>query len=412
MAPSRGGAAPPQPELLEAAKVFQATDEAGIVSHFAEQGFVVVAPVLDDARVEASLNELWTSLSLLGGHPGLRRNDPETWGTDAWPGGSRNFLDPLDPCAEAESWQNRVDPTVTGVFRLLLARASSGACTFEAPEPRSADGSMVVSVDRFGVMRPTVDVGSRAERAEWRTSRNWLHFDQNPWSRPEFFGVQGLLSLSDADETIGGFVTVPGFHKEFKNWGVAHPEGSVKGATVHTIPFTVPLDDEMQARRKKVLVPKGGLLVWDSRMPHENFPNTGTSWRVVQYVTCRTLSADELAKRAAAWHAGLRTGLLPAGFARRFSPAEWALLGMLAPDGGPAQLVEAVADGEALSERLLQAARDLRRAYRLKQTAIEPLQLKEAAELFRSAFATSPALREPLAKVAAAEANYLPFWIL
>ena len=29
----------------------------------------------------------------------------------------------------------------------------------------------------------------------------------------------------------------------------------------------------MQARRVKVLVPKGGLLVWDSRMPHENFPN-------------------------------------------------------------------------------------------------------------------------------------------
>ena len=36
-----------------------------------------------------------------------------------------------------------------------------------------------------------------------------------------------------------------------------------------------------QGRRSKILVPSGALLVWDSRLPHENFPNEGEDWRIV-----------------------------------------------------------------------------------------------------------------------------------
>lgn len=205
-----------------------------------------------------------------------------------------------------------------------------------------------------------------------------------------------------------------GFQREFEDWARRHPERSVKGATASTVPFPVPIDDEMQDRRQKIFVPQGALLVWDSRMPHENFPNEGGSWRIVQYVTCKRLSPSDLERRACAWRAGLRTGLVPAGFARRFSAAAWALLGMAAsasePDLDP--LLEALRAGEALAPELLEAAQRWRRAYRLKQTAIDPLQLKEAGDLFRAAFATNPALREVLQRVAAAEASYLPFWIL
>lgn len=66
----------------------------------------------------------------------------------------------------------------------------------------------------------------------------------------------------------------------------------------------------------------------------------------------------------------------------------------------------------ALVPEQLEAAEKLRRAYRLKQTAELPEQLKEAMALFREAFKVTPALQEVLQWVAKAESSYLPFWIL
>jgi len=405
----------PDPE----APVFGLEDEDGYERHFLEHGFVVVGGVLDDERVETTVSELWESPSLLGGHEGLRRDDPATWGGDAWPAGCRNFLDPLDPCSEAESWRNRVHPAVNRIFDVLWR---SLRLEGEGEEP---DGRLVVSVDRFGVMRPTrvrlpaadPSVAGAAgetvkERPEWRTSRNWLHWDQNPWASPGFYGVQGLVALSDGAPTSGGFVTVPGFHREFGRWSQEHPQGTVAKYTAKTIPFPVPLGDEMQDRRVKVVVPRGGFLVWDSRMPHENFPNEDESWRLAQYITCKRLSVEALGRRAAAWHAGLRTGLVPASFARRFSPEEQARLGMAPLEDHARQLQQALEEGEALSPEALEAARKLKRGYRLKQIAMAPNELQEAGQLFREAFGVNPRLKEPLQCVAAAEDSYLPFWIL
>lgn len=283
---------------------------------------------------------------------------------------------------------------------------------------RAAPGSLhseglVMSVDRFGLMRPTKlwqEGGSWQEKPEWRTSKNWLHWDQNPWSTPGFFAMQGLLCLSGSSANSGGFATVPGFHLEFASWAEANPEGSIPKRNKKMVPFPVPLEDEMQERRVKVLVPSGGLLVWDSRMPHENFPNQDHCWRIVQYVTCKRMAAEDLQRRAAAWHAGLRTGLVPAAFARRFSPEEQLRLGMACHD--LPLLEKAIEAGELLSQEALEASAKLRRAYRLKQTAETPNELQEAMQLFKDAFAVNPELKEPLQRIAAAESSYLPFWLL
>lgn len=267
--------------------------------------------------------------------------DPDTW-SDGWPVGCRNFLDPLEPCSEVETWRNRVNPAVNRVFDVLW----EGLPELDSDEEGASveGGSLVMSVDRIGVMRPTklckatTDGQMWVERPEWRTSRNWLHWDQNPWSSPGFTAVQGLLCLAGSSGSSGGFVTVPGFHREFAQWSQRHPAGSIPKRSSTMIPFPVPVEDEMQARRRKVLVPSGGLLVWDSRLPHENFPNEDHSWRI--------------------------------------------------------------------------AARKLRRAYRLKQTAELPTELQEATALFREAFAANPDLKLPLQCVAKSESTYLPFWLL
>ena len=50
-------------------------------------------------------------------------------------------------------------------------------------------------------------------------------------------------------------------------------------ANMYHFPPGVPVFS--QGRRSKILVPSGALLVWDSRLPHENFPNEGEDWRIV-----------------------------------------------------------------------------------------------------------------------------------
>lgn len=71
--------------------------------------------------MEATLDEVWSSESLLKGH-GLEREAPESW--EAWPGGCRNFLDSLEPCLEVQTWRNRVDRKVNRVFEVCLGSES------------------------------------------------------------------------------------------------------------------------------------------------------------------------------------------------------------------------------------------------------------------------------------------------
>mmetsp|Transcript_64229 Transcript_64229/g.112075 ORF Transcript_64229/g.112075 Transcript_64229/m.112075 type:complete len:470 (+) Transcript_64229:64-1473(+) len=461
----------PPPEALPGKDhIFAPADEEGFGCYFQEHGFVVIDGVLGDESVSATVDELWECPSLLGGYPMIQRSDPKTWGGDDWPAGSRNFLDSLDPCLERQSWRNRVNPVISRIYEVLYRSVPPDGQEGEQEEIKqepeeSSDGELVVSVDRFGVMRPALvrvtvagdKGGSPADaaatapaaaaakagyptcggqlpvapapaslskegteasrtvtvpRPEWRTSRNWLHWDQNPWSTPGFFAMQGLVGLSASSSTSGGFVTVPGFHHKFRQWGQDHPEGSIPKRTAKMVPFPVPLEDEMQSRRVKVIVPPGGLLVWDSRMPHENFPNEGETWRLVQYIMYKRLRPAALEHRAEAWRASIRTGLVPAAFARSFSSEEWARLGMATHAEDALKLEAALQEGEKLSPEALEAARKLRRAYRLKQTAMDPLSLREAKELFQAAFSVNPALKEPLQRVAAAEDTYLPFWIL
>jgi len=120
-----------------------------------------------------------------------------------------------------------------------------------------------VSIDRFGIMRPTKNIPMRplepkkhrvdveVESNEdvkldftgWRSISNWIHWDLNPWMWTggkkeglnyqfednfisEFNGtknlgdlkLQGLINLTDAKENDGGFCAVPGFHKHLKEW--------------------------------------------------------------------------------------------------------------------------------------------------------------------------------------------------
>jgi len=158
-------------------------------------------------------------------------------------------------------------------------------------------------IGRHGIMRPTKNIklpdGTFTSKPHWKTASSWLHWDQNPWREPDFVRVQGLLTLTEHTPTSGGFCCVPGFQREFKQWGEGHPIESVQGAAwAHGLIY-VPEGDPVQGRKCKVLMKKGSLLVWDSRLPHQNYPNDDDTWRMVHYCTYVPVDPEQAKEKQA-----------------------------------------------------------------------------------------------------------------
>jgi hypothetical protein len=165
------------------------------------------------------------------------------------------------------------------------------------------------SIDRYGVMRPTKNVKFSQDEPskdieKWKTVEKWLHWDLNPWkvskkSSPSFdennfnflsenndnymepFKVQGLIALLDSREEDGGFLCVPGFHTYLEEWAqenieIAAPERSNF--------VSVPKKDEIQSFARRIPMRSGSLIIWNSNLPHCNYPNNSENFRMNQYI--------------------------------------------------------------------------------------------------------------------------------
>eukprot|EP01089_Gocevia_fonbrunei_P007539 TRINITY_DN1870_c0_g1_i3.p1 TRINITY_DN1870_c0_g1~~TRINITY_DN1870_c0_g1_i3.p1 ORF type:complete len:277 (-),score=49.23 TRINITY_DN1870_c0_g1_i3:64-894(-) len=224
-----------------------------------------------------------------------------------------------DIAAGPRAWSNRQHPNVYKAYSAIL----------QTPK-------LLVSLDRYGFMRPTTQIPFKKilngeetiikkDRPDWKTAEKWFHWDLNPWvwcglnspnSQPEddlakraiieekisefsdpfnaasafisenndknenlgFDKVQGLLVLADSTENDGGFQTIPGFHKFLPTWAKqikSHPNESF---------VYVPQEEKFTDHAQKITAKKGSLIVWSSRMPHCNFPNSGSRFRYCQYV--------------------------------------------------------------------------------------------------------------------------------
>jgi hypothetical protein len=148
--------------------------------------------------------------------------------------------------------------------------------------------------------------------AEWRTKSRWLHWDLNPFHWVDgtmpayefcpyslvsesngcsFLGgkakVQGLLNLIDARVQDGGFLCVPGFHKHLREWTALEVNQDCRERMKEALDFMdVPELDPMQHHTQSVPMRARSLLIWNSELPHCNYPNDSSRFRMVQYVKC------------------------------------------------------------------------------------------------------------------------------
>lgn len=266
---------PARPDRTTSFPITAVRDEAP-QSFFKEHGFLVLTGAVDAAQLAETVEEVQSTV--VREAPDVDFDDPSTWGNDLWPMDdmNRGFLDIRSPYTLTEAWRNLQQPHVVAAFQSLLGTQA-----------------VLTKRPRYGVMRPTAGGadGGSGGRPEYATARNWLHWDQNGWKEPGFVRVQGLLTLSPHTLTSGGFECVPGIAARFKDWIAEHDRDpsreSFSGAIV-----MVPADDPMQRLKRAVTMDAGSLLLWDSRTAHASYPNSGSGFRMVQYVSFAGTSTD------------------------------------------------------------------------------------------------------------------------
>jgi len=285
---------------------------------FEKYGFVIVDKVIDQEAIDGSIEEVWAileaSTKLFGKEDEkVNRNDSNTWVNDIFPGNPMGIVGGNECLRGKYCWQNRQNPNIYSVFSNLY-----GSKTLWS------------SIDRWGFMRPTKNVpmgklpeGGKVrtevnaetspdleakDHPDWKTKKLWLHWDLNPWkwtgtqegvdyafkdfitenngSKNDGKGkLQGILNLVDSRVGDGGFCCVPGFHRHLKDYckltrcSTFAQKNSLNYSFVNVHP-----DDPLNQQAQKISVRAGSLIVWSSELPHCNYPNDSSRFRVNQYI--------------------------------------------------------------------------------------------------------------------------------
>lgn len=283
-------------------KSFAVNEVEEYKAFFEKYGFVVIDDILSSNDCEKSCEEVW---SFLQHHDeSIDKSNPSTWSEQHWPknicrngGFMGKFpywkrltnLNETFTSKQPQAWKNRENPDVYQAFAEILSTPK-----------------LWTSVDRYGVMRPQT-TSELKEKENWSTKKEWLHWDLSPFhfgtsaagfapkknvdfqALAQDYGhlrVQGLITLTDCPSGNGGFHCVPGFQNHFFQWRNENINDYGSQPDIKKRNFIeVPDNDEMRQHICQVPMRKGSLLIWNSMLPHGNFPNqSDQAFRMVQYI--------------------------------------------------------------------------------------------------------------------------------
>jgi ectoine hydroxylase-related dioxygenase (phytanoyl-CoA dioxygenase family) len=95
--------------------------------------------------------------------------------------------------------------------------------------------------------------------------------------------LQAILALVDCLEEDGGFHAVPSCQNYITTWTnqnqqlCLHSNQSKDSITVQIL-----TNDSIREHVQRMPIRKGSLLVWNSRLPHRNYPNHSNRMRIIQ----------------------------------------------------------------------------------------------------------------------------------
>jgi ectoine hydroxylase-related dioxygenase (phytanoyl-CoA dioxygenase family) len=260
---------------------FRVLSEADF-KHWQTYGFVVVRNAVPAANVERLVKFLWEFQE-------LDPDNPDTW--DA-PQRRDHAMKELNNSGMVEVynhqllWDNRQYQRVYDAFVDIW------------DEER-----LWVTIDRANLNTP-----NRSGRA----FSGFIHTDIDTTLDPLPINTQGVLSLVDVDEEIGGFQCVPEFFRTFEEWKKRQPaqrdgfKPDVTGFDLYSVPMKA-----------------GDLLIFNSLLAHGIRPNMSADRvRMAQYISMRPAdegNAELRERRIVSW----RERRAPEGYAFPGDPREW-----------------------------------------------------------------------------------------
>lgn len=206
---------------------------------FDENGYVVVKNVVPPAHLQAVVDAAFEYLE-------MDPSDPTDWYRPPLTLGGM-----LEMYQHQALWNNRQYPRLHRAFADLFGT-----------------DNLWVSIDRANFKPPF-----RPDHPEY-DHKGMLHWDTDVTrANTTPFGVQGVLYLTDTDETMGGFCCAPGHHKIVEEWAkTAEPGSGAKPdmTNVSVVPITGKAGD---------------LVIWDRNLYHGNGRNLSARPRLAQYIS-------------------------------------------------------------------------------------------------------------------------------
>lgn len=149
---------------------------------------------------------------------------------------------------------------------------------------------LLTSIDGIAIGRPFDE-----ESHQGSLEKYWLHADHTP-SRIGLHAYQGSIFLEEQTKSDWTFQVIEGSHKYLESFFAKFPE-KAEEAMIHDLRQNYRLTpgdqnyfEQAGCRVTRVPVPKGGMILWDSRLVHANarpLPNRKNKnrWRFVVFVS-------------------------------------------------------------------------------------------------------------------------------
>lgn len=223
-------------------------------NHWQTYGYVVVKQAISPEQVKATADFLWEFQE-------MNPDDPATWSK---PQMRDHAMTELNNSGMVEAyhnptmWDNRQTPRIYDAFVDIWDRTD-----------------LWVSIDRANLNTP--NVGSRA-------FDGFIHWDEDTSQRPLPINVQGVLSLVDTTDEMGGFQCVPDLFANFDAW--------LETAPADRNPFR-PDMETLPYAPKRIPMQAGDLLIFNSLLAHGIRANRSNSARLAQYISMAPASPGD-----------------------------------------------------------------------------------------------------------------------
>ncbi len=218
-----------------------------------ENGYLVVPELIPKQQCEDLIEVICEFL-------GVKREQPESWYSIS-PRSQENLtIKSLQGMTELyhhqAMWNNRQYPKLYDAFVDLWGTEK-----------------LWVTIDRVNMNLPNRD--------GWQND-GFLHWDIDLANRNNVRNIQGVLSLNDNDENMGGLQIVPDLFKQLDSWLKYQPKNRPR-IIKEKLDFDV-INLESKA---------GDLVIWDSRMAHGTSPNRSNKPRYAQYISMCPAEPEE-----------------------------------------------------------------------------------------------------------------------